>query len=54
MLFEGMLSVLVDVCVEISGHCIVFIQMVAKNFMEYFLTCSNTYNKLDSAHHGTL
>lgn len=54
MLFEGMLSVLADVCVEISDHCIVFVQVVAKNFMEYFLTCSNTCNKLDNAHHGTL
>jgi len=54
MLSEGMLSISVSVCVEISDDCIVLIQGVANAFTESILTCCDMCNKLDNAHHGTL
>lgn len=54
ILFEGMLSRLVGVCVEISDDCIVLIQGVANAFTESILTCCDTCNKLANTHHGTL
>lgn len=54
MLFEGILSRLVGVYMEISDDFIVLIQGVARAFTESILTCCDMRNKLDNAHHGTL
>ena len=54
MLFEGVLSRLVGVYVEISDDCIVLVQGVANAFTESILTCCDTCNKLDNARRGTL
>lgn len=54
MLFEGIHSRLVGVYMEISDDFIVLIQGVVSVFTGSILTCCDTCNKLDNAHHGTL
>lgn len=54
MIFEKMLSRLMGIYVEISDDCIVLVQGVANAFTENILTCCDTCDKLDNAHHGTL
>lgn len=54
MLFEWVLSGLVEVIAELSYHCIVLIQAAVKSFTEHILICSDTRNKLDNAYPGTL
>lgn len=54
MHFEGILSRLVGVYMEISDDFIVLIQGVVSAFTEGILTCCDGCNKQDNARHGKL